>query len=176
MVQQLQLLVGQLAAHGHQIFFRQVGLRPDHGLGHHAVLAHQQQAPAFHVQAAHRRQLAVAVGHGGLVAPQGLAGQQAHGGDLARLRLGGDDAARLVDQDRHGVGQRRLGLVRQGQSLAGLDLTPDVLHDLVVDADQTLTDQRLGLAARADAALRQPFVDALRFGFVVTTGPGHGPD
>ncbi|MCY1554918.1 hypothetical protein D9M68_915290 [compost metagenome] len=79
-----------------------------------------------------------------------------------------------MQQDGDARRQRRCALVVQGQGLAGLDLAARVAHHLAVDADQPLGDQPLGLAARADAGLAQPLVDADGFGAVIGAGEGHG--
>ncbi len=75
-----------------------------------------------------------------------------------------------------GDARRQGGLARvvQGQGLARLDLAARVAHNLAVDADQPLGDQALGLAARADAALTQPLVDADGLWAVIGAGEGHG--
>jgi hypothetical protein len=57
---------------------------------------------------------------------------------------------------------------------ARFDLAARVAHHLAVDADQTLGDQPLGFAARADAGLAQPFVDADGFCAVIGADEGHG--
>jgi hypothetical protein len=120
------------------------------------------------------RQLVFEAGDDRALADQGLAGQQAHGRDLARVGLGRDDPDRLVDHHRQGAFQLGLGAVGQHQGLAGLDLAADVVDPLAVDRHKALADQGLGLASRADAVLGQPAIDALRLGFVIEAGPGHG--
>ena len=118
--------------------------------------------------------LRVAVRDGRALAAQGLGGEEPHRGDLVALRLARDYADRLVQHRGQAGRQFALGRVVQHQGLAGLDLAASVVDARAIDEHQAAADQILRLAPRTDAALRQPAVHSLGFGFVIAAGPGHG--
>jgi hypothetical protein len=82
------------------------------------------------------------------------------------------DAFRLVEDQRQLVVQLARRLLQQGQRLAGFDLLAGD-GSLAIDLDQAFQDQRVCLAARADAFLGQPFIDAQRLSAFISFGPGH---
>ena len=61
------------------------------------------------------------------------------------------------------------------RGLTGLDLAPRIRDDGAVDGDQTLGDQAVRLAPRADARLTKPFVQTNGFVAVIGARKSHGP-
>ncbi len=150
--------------HAHQVFLLHQRVFADQQLGDAPVLRQHQQAGGIDVQPAGRRQAAGMAGVEGplLVGPAVGRGDQRGRGRVAVLGLAADIAHRLVEQDGHAA---RLFLARGRVDVDAL-LGPHALAQhghLAVHAHPAGGDPVVGLAARGDALVGEPFGHADAF-------------
>jgi hypothetical protein len=149
------------AGNGDEVFLLERGLGADDDFREDAVFREDQQAVAVLVEAAERGEAGARIEIVWGLADKVFRADQAGGGDLVAFWLGRDIANGLVDHDGDLAVELCTGAIIQRERLAGFDLAADIGDALAIDDDGTFGDQRFGFAARADAGLRQPLVDAL---------------
>ncbi len=173
MAQPFQFFLENRPAHGDTVFLFQIAFGADDRLGQHAVLGEDKQAVRILVEPPDRCQFAFETGVDIRRAEDIGPADHADGRGFARFRLPGYNADRLVIKNGHAGIERRRATLIERQCLAGFDLVTGGGYGFAVDAHEALFDERVSLAPRTDAALRQPLVDPYRFVAIVCFVYGH---